>query len=214
MQRSTVLRCLPRDPCLPAATRHPCRDPQPRRPGGPPQAPGNGGRPPALDREARGVGLIGQYDGRTRARAPSGPGDRQGGHDGLEGGCVVGLAGGQDEGRRAAAAVGRKVNLGSQAAPGPSEGMVSGLADRGPFYGPRRRADGHARPWSRPRRPSPGPPPRGHATLSPLRSAHSAVGSQPFGAVRGVPGVVQHQSLPTSTCAVQSWPRRCHRYAA
>lgn len=55
------------------------------------------------------------------------------GHDLGEYGCVTCLARRDDERERAATTVGDKVNLGGQAAAGPSEGMVIRLAVRAPF---------------------------------------------------------------------------------
>lgn len=55
------------------------------------------------------------------------------GHDQLECGRVSCLARRQDEGEGPAAAVRGEVDFGGQSAAGPSEGMVGGLAGRGPF---------------------------------------------------------------------------------
>ncbi len=86
----------------------------------------------AADRSG-GVRLIGQ-DGVRRCPGPAGrPGYWQPGHDLGECGCITGLAWGDDERERAAAAVRGEVDLRGQSAAGASEGMVGRLAGRGPF---------------------------------------------------------------------------------
>lgn len=52
--------------------------------------------------------------------------------------CVAPLAGGEEEGQRAAAAYAREVDLAGQAAPGPSESFVRAvMPGRCPFFGTR-----------------------------------------------------------------------------
>jgi len=64
---------------------------------------------------------------------------------GGEPGAVVGVAAREDVGERAVGTVAGQVDFASQAASGASE-----AGSAGPFVGPRRRAGGHGRRWSRP----------------------------------------------------------------
>lgn len=71
--------------------------------------------------------------------------------------CVAPLARCDQEGKRAAASLTGKVDFAGQAAPGPSESLVGSVvsghrpfSERAVFScGPRRRADGPGRTWSR-----------------------------------------------------------------
>ncbi|BCL32453.1 hypothetical protein GCM10017557_73120 [Streptomyces aurantiacus] len=60
-------------------------------------------------------------------------GNMQASHDIREGGCVTGLACGENERQRPAAGIGSEMDLRAQSAAGPAHDMVVRLAGRGPL---------------------------------------------------------------------------------
>lgn len=82
---------------------------------------------------AGGVRLVAQDQVRPGAGPSKRAGNAQAGHDVREGGCVTGLAGGEDERQWSAPAVGREVDLRGQSAAGPADGVIARLAGRSPF---------------------------------------------------------------------------------